>query len=914
MSSQEQDKLEPVKNWSYPVPSKNSSGSVDPDAYMAAFKASDGTYPIGLNGLWHGGIHFDQDDGTADSSAALLDEVGGIRCIADGEVVAYKLDSDYLPLTYPDGRNGLFSSSFTLVKHKLTLPLPPPATPSVTPASALTSQSPGASNAQPADPAPTVPVGSAVTPAAANTVSTDPADTLIFFSLYMHLAACKVYKQSGEDRTKKAWPSYYNAVETYTLDAEHAEDSQTGVTMGEPIKGLHVHRGGRGSSRDWLGILSQGSKFTVTRPRNAHNNWGKIVSISEGEVKPLTPTSIVGPAAEHGFVYLKNLRSEIKPDSLDAVYVLPRPIKINAGDVVGYLGEFQNAEHATLLPPSPKRALVHLEVFAGDDLDTFISRSRQRAAQLTTEPKTQLLIEKGASLYKETPVAPGTVSIPKHATVVATHDAPKSGTWTKVKVTGGAPELYNQTYWILRSALGSTQGSRATWSEFPLSLSGAVVGTAAYTRVLNVSRLLANEDDANNAWYEVDVGDADMKTVTGYVRAPGQPKVSLQNKWAWAGFELLSSQLSNEDLFKRFLYLKGGSATAAEESAFEASFNAAESDPLIQKLDDILTPQNQPKGKIAGANLLAAMNIPWRASRVGHLVVKYESEWGGPREKWTALDSIMNSGKTYWDVEKGRIESLKIWDACKNVNGFVKALVYHLHPIALIGTFSGGRRRHDVDLGKLSSHFETGGRGSITISGGQGDPGGVSYGSYQMTSQTRQQNGSFIIGGTVKKFVTSVSFPWSNDFDNLVPGTRSFSDKWTQTVEANEDRFKEVEHEFVRNTHFDIQIKTVMDATGVDLRYHSHAVNDVVWSTSVQHGPTTDVIATAIKNLDAVPTESKEYDAQLIAAIYAERGAKDSHGTLIRFRHSGRAEQTNIVQRFIDENIKAQNEIKNENY
>ena len=50
-------------------------------------------------------------------------------------------------------------------------------------------------------------------------------------------------------------------------------------------------------------------------------------------------------------------------------------------------------------------------------------------------------------------------------------------------------------------------------------------------------------------------------------------------------------------------------------------------------------------------------------------------------------------------------------------------------------------------LGSLSSKYETGGRGPGTVSSGIGDAGGVSYGSYQMTSRPR--------GGTVARFVAA---------------------------------------------------------------------------------------------------------------------------------------------------------------
>ncbi|MEO7404886.1 MAG: hypothetical protein ABIU95_14560, partial [Burkholderiales bacterium] len=45
-------------------------------------------------------------------------------------------------------------------------------------------------------------------------------------------------------------------------------------------------------------------------------------------------------------------------------------------------------------------------------------------------------------------------------------------------------------------------------------------------------------------------------------------------------------------------------------------------------------------------------------------------------------------------------------------------------------------------LGKLSAKYESGGRASGTVSSGKGDPGGVSYGSYQLSSKV----------GTAQKF------------------------------------------------------------------------------------------------------------------------------------------------------------------
>ncbi|MFP6557785.1 hypothetical protein WJ542_05530 [Paraburkholderia sp. B3] len=660
MAADNGDTLTPVSQWAYPFPQKNATGTVNPDAYLAALQGSDGSFPLGLNGLWHGGIHLDQTGTSSTVTDSEMDRSSGVRCIADGEVVAYRLDSDYQHLSYPDKSTVLYSRSFTLVKHKLTLP------------------------AVPANNSPTQP--STVAPAKnePNKLSTDPADSLVFFSLYMHLAPCTVYQHSEQDKNKKTWPSYYNAEPIYTVNAQRAKDKQEDVKTGEPVMGSHVHRDNKGHAGESIGILRSGSKVRMQRLAHAPKHWGRIASVISGEIVPIQPGKPVPPDASHGWVFLDWLDSEINPAALDSVYVLPEPVRISAGDVVGYLGEYQNAEHASPLPPTPQRALLHVEVFAGDDLQAFLARSRARAAQLTQEPKTQLVLSKGANLYGYK--SAGDLTLPANTAVTLAQDASQTGMWTKVQVKApGATSATN--YWIARSELASTDTRRA-WNSFPLSLSAAPSGTSDYTRVVNIAGLTGHMDDQKHTWYEVDAGDANMNTVDGFVCASGQPNVSLQNKWAWAGFELLSSSLATVDLYRRYLYLKGDKATSEEQSAFEAGFNVAKSNPLIEKLDEILTPKTQPHGRVQGQDLLSALNLKWRASRVDHLVVKYESEWGGKMTKWDALDPFMHDGLPYWTTEKERIQQLQMWDACKEVLKPVSTpSVYHLHPVGIVGNF-----------------------------------------------------------------------------------------------------------------------------------------------------------------------------------------------------------------------------------
>ena len=193
-------------------------------------------------------------------------------------------------------------------------------------------------------------------------------------------------------------------------------------------------------------------------------------------------------------------------------------------------------------------------------------------------------------------------------------------------------------------------------------------------------------------------------------------------------------------------------------------------------------------------------------------------------------------------------------------------------------------------LGTLSAKFETGGRGPGTVSTGSGDPGGVSYGSYQMATKT----------GTVKNFVSQADFPWRNDFQNLQPGTPAFTAKWKEIAKNDSAKFQEVQHQFIKRTHYDVLVAKVLGEDSLDINTRSHAVQDVCWSTAVQHGGNSSVFHRAMANVHVGPEDSN-YDRLLITAVYAERGRRRADGKLAYFPSSSPSVQTGVANRFKNE-------------
>src|ERR1041385_6241761 len=194
------------------------------------------------------------------------------------------------------------------------------------------------------------------------------------------------------------------------------------------------------------------------------------------------------------------------------------------------------------------------------------------------------------------------------------------------------------------------------------------------------------------------------------------------------------------------------------------------------------------------------------------------------------------------------------------------------------------------ELGSLSAKYETGGRGPGVVSSGAGDYGGVSYGSYQMATNT----------GTVKSFVTQASFPWRQDFQNLTPGSADFSACWKRIAANETDAFQKCQHEYIKQTHYDRLAAKIMSDDSLDVNTRSNALQNVVWSTAVQHGPGTPIVHRACATLSCKPADP-QYDEQLIRAIYAERGRKKPDGNLAYFGKSSPSVQAGVANRFKNE-------------
>lgn len=230
----------------------------------------------------------------------------------------------------------------------------------------------------------------------------------------------------------------------------------------------------------------------------------------------------------------------------------------------------------------------------------------------------------------------------------------------------------------------------------------------------------------------------------------------------------------------------------------------------------------------------------------------------------------------------------------KNPYGIDKKTKYDFQPenksfldrakekISAIGNFAKnktflGSAASNWQLGETSKRFESGRGGAGTVSSGKGDFGGASYGTYQLASKT----------GTLSKFLKSSGY--GKHFEGMQAGTKEFNQKWKELA-ANDPEFGNAQHEFIKNTHYDVAMQK-LGKNGIDLSNRGRAVQDALWSTSVQFGAggASNMFKKVLKGKDVsqlsdseIVTLLQDYKIQNNDRLFGSSSASVRAGTLNR--------------------------------
>lgn len=634
----------------------------------------DGFFPLGVNGFPHGGAHF--GGGTAPS----LDQAGGVRCIADGEIIAYRINDRYPHLQFTDGKWAAYSTGFVLVRHRLAMP-----------------PAPNSTGARPAD------------------------ETHDLYSLYLHMADWSTYL--ADEKLRR--PFWWDVDAFRILGKDHQRPSPGGdapAAAGAFIwtEPRASRKRGQFTAGEQVGFLPEGCEVIVVERRG---EWGHIRSITQGAM--ISPTagrtfgsedlnvpwempdgaeeSPVTPKGDWGWVNLRAHQPTKEPRQLDQVVIPGTPVPVKAGTPLGQLGEYHDYERATPLPPIARRQILHLEVFTDDGFSAFLTRSRARASQLPADQRSLLVLNSGAKLVGAIPTADRKLRL-YHAVqrVEPTADSPAGGPWIKVQpmylgMMGIAYEFDGPPVWIERGNLANARDDTPAWSRFPLSLQGSADPANGFLLIFPRRELEALEtrdkatDDQKVNWWQVRFTTADGKNARGWVCEKNHPGTKWESPWAWPGFETVDATgIQIADAFRRNLVITGA-ASWKEQKEFEPSVAAVNNSPLLLKLEQTLAKLDAGDGKNKGGRVTAraiqsAMRVPALAQALSRVILRYESEWGGDMSRWNAITPLMRNAKANWLCELERIKKLQWWDEVKGkVAGFpVSANVLHIHPVALV--------------------------------------------------------------------------------------------------------------------------------------------------------------------------------------------------------------------------------------
>lgn len=147
--------------------------------------------------------------------------------------------------------------------------------------------------------------------------------------------------------------------------------------------------------------------------------------------------------------------------------------------------------------------------------------------------------------------------------------------------------------------------------------------------------------------------------------------------------------------------------------------------------------------------------------------------------------------------------------------------------------------------------------------------------------------------GVVQDFIQLSAY--AETFFGLEAGTSEFNEKWKSIAKRNPEEFREAQHEYIKRTHYDVQVDAILRGIEFPISDKSAALHDMVWSTCVQFGPQTKLIKRALQGL----TLSSMSVEDIICAVQDYKTANNS-----RLFSSSPALQAGLLARAVDEKRK----------
>ena len=629
----------PAPLMSFQYPFRKADGKQFTDAeelYKVLEGETSGHYLLGSNKFWHGGIHI------TDKSApqCVLNEP--VRCMADGEVVAYRLNQDYLESTFGDNEKKLkYSNSFCLVRHEYKSAPNPEEGPNK-----------GKQN------------------------------KLIFYSLYMHLLPYKRYPLSPDETPKPKVTMKVGDFKAYD-EAPLSSDiiSPGKVTNGTKLEVLEQKdvnnityakgkilsgsvKAGSNKVRDvgteiWFAYLKDGEPYKnsqhhhiwtadVIPERTRPNYWqGKVKARATKRLpihqSPANPTNgqPAGAPVDGGLELAVN--SVIEFDSKEIVnLVIGNKLRRMASCTLVSGGVWQPTGNApptfwTNVENDPASQYVQWETVTPTDFDSVAST---RTGIKAGDPigylgQTENLTGEDGGVASKYQV---------HVEIFTAEADVKEFLKNSAGLKIGKQYLYLPVGAELKKKAPAT-GTTPLKKEHAVDLRKAPV-------------IKEGSDD----YYEVKVTE-DGQSITGLVKKAGA-EVITQHDWEKMGFQIVEETNATADGF-------------LDPEDMPQFFKE-----LFAKVDKNHDGEVDP-GELADALKNADTRDQW-AKFIAHHPTEWKSKADAP--KWSKLDKLLELSPKTLKHEKERISKYVFWEELSGSAVINSEVVWHFHPVEFLRT------------------------------------------------------------------------------------------------------------------------------------------------------------------------------------------------------------------------------------
>lgn len=787
------------------------------DAFIEKINSlKSGTFPIGRNRIWHGGIHFSEKGGWHPS--------GAVRAIADGEIVAYRLATKPAKATRSpeagkpgDGIELHTSPSFCLVRHRYEA---------------------GEQNK----------------------------NRLTFYSLYMHIACENTYNSPEAARvTVKG-----TGVSTYEP-----------VAQGDPLK---LTRRLSGSSPVYaktgaeVKLLQQTPSNLLNHRDEPHNYFlvhyvdepNSLFYIAESQLqqeypqKPKWMTPPEGKPARHGIPSNTWLRQSANttagslglPAGSEVVVSSepPKMVNINGGPT-----EFRKVQVFKVGSGTVKDSANKVMTNAGKGAIGWLAKSKMGAG-LAAEASIPVEFTDDAPVVDRSanpiPVQAGEVigHWGEHELATAgasgfVKDADSKAVHFEVFVAKSdkqaledcinnkARVISGQGYLLVKKEVTTYRLTNDSQHGFH---DVAVYGPLVLPLAVKESDIVTH--GANNFVKVRERTAADGELAGEFVLQGGDVEVVSQHDWHKLGVKLVDGSSDPDGFLDK------------------ADTEGKEGGEFFSTLYDKLVTDRDNDGTLSGNDIKAALADEELAGKLRMLFIKHKSEWVQPGE-WPRLKQELAEQPKLYEYAMQVHRNMAWVEDASAILGDTQP--WFIHPAGMMGLVKSYQKEALWVLGKTSERYESGGRGPGVVSTGKGDYGGASYGCYQLSSNL----------GVVQRYIQSSKY--KDFFEGLLPATPQFNAAWKDVAANDPEGFREEQHRFIKETHYDIQIER-LKSKGLLIEHARAAVHDLVWSTAVQFGAKTNLIINALSNSDLQNISDKEL------IITVQNYKKDNTETLFK--------------------------------